>query len=204
VENPDILNAGPANPNARKIRDYRLLLGALAVLFYVIHGGRYAVLGQMYNMIWACHLGCLLVGIGLLIRRPRVYATGFLWLTLGLPLWITDMATGGTFPTSSLTHAGGFAIAILGLRYLKMPRFSWAVAIAALILLAVFSRLTTPVQENVNLSQAVWAGWEAYFPSHFWYVCAINAGAAIEFYMVEYLARRWTAGKIQGNAPDPR
>jgi hypothetical protein len=171
---------------------YRITAACLAIVFYFIHAGVLIYSKQAYHILWSCHLGCLLVGVGLLARLPWLSSVGFLWLALGVPLWILNVFTSNEFMlTSTLSHLGGLAIAIYSYKYFKMSRFAWAAATAGLILLGLFSRLVTPEHANVNLSFAVWKGWEETFPSYFWYVILLLVVAVTVFLILELLVRRW-------------
>jgi hypothetical protein len=175
-----------------KKTNYRITTAWLAVFFYLIHAGVLVYGKQPYHVIWSCHLGCLFVGIGLLAPQSWLLSVGFLWLALGVPLWILNVLTSREFMlTSTFSHMGGLVIAIYGFRCLKMPRFSWAAATAGLILLGLFSRLVTPEHANVNLAFAVWKGWEETFPSYFWYVVMLLAVAVTSFLVLEFIVRRW-------------
>ena len=107
--------------------------GTLAIAFFLIHAAALVRAGEPYHIIWSCHLGCLIVGIGLLVRLPWLYAIGFFWLTMGVPIWLLNVLTSHEFMlTSTLSHIGGILIAVYGLRFLKIPQFAWAAAAAGL------------------------------------------------------------------------
>jgi len=173
-------------------KKFRIAAGTLAVLFFLIHAGALVYAGEPYHIIWSCHLGCLIVGIGLLVRQPWLYAIGFFWLTMGVPLWLLNILTSREFMlTSILSHVGGMIIAVYGLRFITIPRFAWAAATAGLVVLGILSRLVTPPGANVNLAFAVWSGWEDQFHSYFWYVFMLLSIAAISFGLLEFFMRRW-------------
>ena len=79
----------------------RITAGALAFAFFLIHAAALAHAGEHYHIIWSCHLGCLIVGIGLLVRLPWLYAIGFFWLTMGVPLWLLNVLTSHEFMLTS-------------------------------------------------------------------------------------------------------
>ena len=171
---------------------YRITAACLAIAFYLIHAGVLIYSQQAHHIIWSCHLGCLLVGVGLLTAQSWLSSIGFLWLALGVPLWILNVLTSHEFMlTSTFSHLGGLAIAIYGFKFLKMPRFTWAAATAGLVLLGLFSRLVTPDYANVNLAFAVWKGWEETFPSYFWYAVLLITVAIFSFLILELVVRRW-------------
>ena len=171
-------------------KKFRIGAGTLAVLFFLIHAGALVYAGEPYHIIWSCHLGCLIVGMGLLVRLPWLYAIGFFWLTMGVPLWLLNVLTGHEFMlTSILSHGGGVIVAVYGLRFMEIPRFAWAAATAGLAVLGLLTRWVTPPDANVNLAFAVWSGWEDRFPSHFWYVVMLLSIAAVSFWFIELIIR---------------
>jgi hypothetical protein len=168
----------------------------MAIAFFLIHAGALVQAGEYYHIIWSCHLGCLMVGIGLLNRLPWLFAIGFFWLTMGVPLWLLNVLSSHKFMlTSTLSHIGGIIIAVYGLRFLIIPRFAWLAATAGLVALGVLSRLVTPHDANVNLAFTVWSGWEDTFPSYFWYVVMLLFIAAVNFGLLEFFIRKWMRKK---------
>lgn len=98
-------------------------LGIAALGCYAVHGSFHLINGRPEDLLWACHLGAALVGIGLLVPSPIVTVLGTLFLSLGTPLWLMDLAAGGVFhPTSCFTHFGGLAIGLYGTRLIKHGR----------------------------------------------------------------------------------
>lgn len=166
-------------------------LGAVSVCFYLVHAGQYVIRRQAENALWVCHVGALLVGVGLLARRSDVTAVGTLWLLVGLPFWIYDLSSGGTFvPTSVLTHVGGLIVGLVGAKRLGVPTGLWWKSVAAMLPLLPLSRWLTPPEANVNLAHRVYPGFESIFPSHALYAVAILslfAGAGFAF---QLLSRR--------------
>lgn len=142
-------------------------LGVLALLLYAIHATIHVQRGQPYNVLWACHVAALLVGIGLLSRNATLNAIGLLWSCFGTSLWLLDVATGGEFIlTSTLTHLGAFGLGLYGIRVLGTPRHLALKTVAAFVALWVLCRLITPPAANVNLAFRVADGWAVYFPSY--------------------------------------
>jgi hypothetical protein len=82
--------------------------GALACGFYAVHAAYHTAHGRPEEALWVCHLGALLVGVGLLRPWPAVAAIGSLWLCVGDVLWVISLVGGtGFLPTSLGTHVGG-------------------------------------------------------------------------------------------------
>jgi hypothetical protein len=168
------------------------LLGVLALVCYAIHGGAHLLKNQPEDLLWACHIGAALVGVGLLAGSARLNGIGVLFLILGTPLWIMDLLAGGEFlPTSCFTHLGGLAIGLVGVRRLGMPRSAWWQASAALVALIFLCRLITPREANVNVAFDIQRGWEKYFPSHAVYLVTMIGQATVYFFIVGYVLRRW-------------
>lgn len=168
----------------------RLVLGNAAIVFYGAHAATWLQRGVPANLLWVCHLGCLLVGIAVLAGRPAPNAVGVLWLALGNILWCINLAGGGEFIcTSQLTHLGGLLIGLWYARRAGFPRGSWLAALAGIAALHVLSGFVTPAPENINLAFRVFAGWEKIFPDFQVYRLFLLAAATALFYSLEMLLR---------------
>lgn len=144
------------------------VLGVTALAFYAIHAFVYYTLiaKTPQGALWACHVGCAIVGVGCFLRRALPVAIGTLWLVYGGTVWCIDLATGANLiPTSLFTHVGGLAVAALALRELRWVRGASLAATVALFLLLGVTRLVTPASANINLVFAVTPGWERAFPT---------------------------------------
>src|ERR1039457_4659289 len=138
--------------------------GILAVLFYLLYVIHYVAIGRAYNIVWTCHIGCLLVGVGLLLRKAVLNSIGLIWVTLGIPLWILNLISGSqSLVYSFLTHWGGFLLGLLGVYLLGIRKGSWWKTILAIALFAPLTHFLTPPAENINLMHSIWAGWENVF-----------------------------------------
>ena len=167
-------------------------LGALALGCSALHTGNHLAHGDHWsNALWACNVATVLVGVGLLARAPAANAIGLLWVSVGLPLWLIDLAGGSPFlATSSLIHLPPILAGAWGARRMGVPRGSAWRAFAALAALQILCRLITPPVENVNMVFAMEPTWQKLFPSYFWnYLagCALHAGA---FLALEPLYRK--------------
>jgi hypothetical protein len=164
--------------------------GLAALIFYVLHAVHETFAGQPESALWACHVATALVGLGLLLRKPTINAIGFLWLVLGVPLWLAEGPALLRFePTSAAAHLAGLAIGLWGVRRLGLPRPVWWRAALALSTLHVLCRYVTPVEANVNVAFRVWTGWETSFRSHTTYVVSLAAASLVYFGLVEALLR---------------
>lgn len=166
--------------------------GALAFVFYAAHVALHWRLGHPERFLWACHLSNVAIGLGFLTRSAWLNGVGFLWLTIGIPLWLVYLSRGGIlFVTSPLTHLGGLAIAVYGLRRLGVPKHLWLATLAASFTLHQICRQTTPPEESVNLAWDIWAGGgEAVFSSYLAYVTTLVVLSAMVFFLAEQGARK--------------
>ncbi len=169
----------------------QLLLGAAALAFYAVHAGTWLRRGVPGALLWACHLGCLLVGIAALARRPALNGVGVLWLVLGNLLWAVDLATGGEFiATSPLTHVGGLAVGILYARRAGFPKGCWLAALAGIAGLHWVSGLVTPPAENINVAFRVHPSLQGIVPGFLAFRVLMLAGSAALFYAAERALRK--------------
>ena len=58
-------------------------LGLLAILFFLQYAIYSYSKGILSNALWVCHIGCLLVGLGLLSGISKINAVGFFLLVVG-------------------------------------------------------------------------------------------------------------------------
>lgn len=173
-------------------------LGSLAILFYLIHAAYWLRQGIPANILWACHIATLLVGVGLLVRQPRLTAVGLSWLILGTPLWLLDLLSHPLYPTSLFTHVGGLVIGVWGVWRYGFPRHTWLWALVGLAILQQICRWITPPAENVNLAFAVFEGWEEMFPHYGRYLLLLASLAAAAFYALEQVAQKYVAISPKG------
>ena len=171
---------------------HRLFPGLAAILFYAAHLGHWVRVRKLENALWACHIGCLIVGVGWLAAWPLANAIGLLWLLPGIALWVVYLATGGLFTwTSLLIHAGGNLLGIWGAVLFGFPANAWWKAGVGYVLLILVSSRVSRVSENVNFSRQVWTGWETRFPSYRRYVVGLVLGAFALFLALERLLRQF-------------
>jgi hypothetical protein len=119
---------------------------------------------------------------------------GTLWLGMGTPLWISDLAGGAEFmPTSLFTHVAALLIGLYGVARLGIPTGTWWRAAFALAGLMLATRLVTPAAGNVNVAFAIHPSADRYFSSHVVYVATMLGLAAGYFLLFEWALRRWLA-----------
>lgn len=125
--------------------------GLLACGFFVAHAVTHVARGTPEHAIWACHVSSLLIGIGLLSGRAQLNASGLLVLVVGVPVWLVNLMCGGQLiATSLLTHLGGLAAGVIGVRRLGWPRPVWFQALLVVVALIAASIWWTPPVANVN------------------------------------------------------
>ena len=120
--------------------------------------------------------------VGILARSPRWTAAAALWLPLGTVLWIFDACRTGDFLlTSALTHLGGLLVALVWFGRTGFPAGSFVYATGLGVFVQTVSRYVSPHEANVNVSQFIYPGSEAYFPSYRLYWCFIWLSATAIF-----------------------
>ncbi len=145
------------------------------------------------EMLWACYVASAILAAGILLRRPRLAAIGWLFeVALGLPSYLLDVAaTGTTTPTSFLAHLAPASAGFLELRSSGLPR---GIVLPAWLLYPVMiavSRWATDPALNVNLAHAPWAPSAWAFP-RLWMYWSFNAATALALLLgVDFLLRRW-------------
>jgi hypothetical protein len=175
--------------------------GGAALACYAVHATERLLSGWPEDLLWACHVGTVLIGVGLIGFDRRAGAPllmiGLCWLAFGTPLWLLDVCSGGELvKTSMFTHVGGPLIGLYGARHVPVPRGVWWRSSLALLALQGVCRLVTPPATNVNLSFAVATGWEATFPSFPVYAVMLTALGAVSFWLCEALLRRFVCPAV--------
>ncbi len=168
------------------------VLGGLAAVALLVHGGNHVRRGSPYDVLWLCNVAPLLLAAGCLLARPALAAIAALWLAFGTPLWVLDVATGsGVILTSFLPHVLCPVVAALAVREMGLPRRAWLKATGAMLALYALTRALTPPAQNVNLAHRVWSGWEATFPRYDQYFALVVGAAALTFFAAERALAAW-------------
>ena len=167
------------------------ILGTIAILFYIQYAFHSYSRETLFNALWICHIGCLLVGLGLLSGISQINAVGFFLLVVGNIGWALYLLAGGELILPSiLTHIGGFLIGCFGIYKLGIPGFTFLNAILCFVILQILARFTTPFPENVNLAFSIQKGWEKYFSSHLTYLVFLYTLLTLSFYFLEFSLRK--------------
>ena len=166
-------------------------LGLLAILFFLQYAIYSYSKGILSNALWVCHIGCLLVGLGLLSGISKINAVGFFLLVVGNVGWALYLLAGGELILPSiLTHIGGILIGVYAVYKLGIPKYTFLYASLAFAFLQILAHLTTGISENVNLAFRIQEGWERYFPSHLAYLVFLYVLLTVSFYGLEFTMRK--------------
>ena len=165
--------------------------GFAAAGFYVTHAISLVRVGDAPHALWSCHLACLVLAAGILLRRPTLAGIALMWLLVGLPTWVMATFTeeGWFNPTSTLTHVFGLVLAAVAVRTSGMPVGTWRHAMAGLAALWILTRLVVPPGSNVNITRDYWFGWEAAYLSFPAYLAILGALVAGLYFGIEKLVR---------------
>jgi hypothetical protein len=171
------------------------LLGILPLAFFLAQAVHYWQINQPGHMLWMCNIGNLLLALGLFLEQAILIRVAVMWMVPGLLVWFAfvvptwGMLLTGKFSytellgvvSSTLAHVGGFAVAMVVLRKIRMDASAWAYAFLWYFIVQLLSRLVTPATLNVNLSHNIQAGWEQTFSSFwkFWLVLTVLIGVSL-------------------------
>lgn len=170
---------GGANEDSR----YRAL-GLLPLLFFAAQAVHYWRINELGHLLWMCNIGNLLLAIGLFFNRPMVIRVAAIWTIPGLAIWLVFVVpTWGVLLTSVLAHVGGLVVSLMALRRVGVDRNTWLYALSWYFFVQLTSRLITPVDLNVNVSQRIFSGWDRSFNAYwkFWLVMSLLVAAVLWF-----------------------
>ncbi len=94
----------------------------------------------------------------------------------------------------SCGDVGGLIVGLVALRKVRVDRTAWLYCLGWFLILQLLSRVTTPVEMNVNVSHAVYQGWQQIFTAYwkFWLVATLLV--AIGFWFLGLvLSKLWPA-----------
>ncbi len=158
------------------------LLGLLPLLFFIGQAAHYWRAGGLANLLWMCNIGNLLLAVGLFAGNRAAIRVAAIWMIPGLPLWFSYVvAPGWVFFASMLNHVGGFVVALVALRRVRVDRNTWLYAFAWYLIMETFSSLLTAPDLNVNVAHRIQPGWEQAFSSYwkFWLVMSAVVAAGL-------------------------
>lgn len=134
--------------------------------------------GRLEESLWVCHVANLLLGVGLLLKRPLVVQMASLLVVGGLPFWVYDVFyTGGTTAASVISHLLGTGIALLSMKRLGADEKSYRGALLTYLLMQGLSRVFLRPTLNVNLAHQVYPGFDQFVSSYpvYWFLATLLA-----------------------------
>jgi hypothetical protein len=141
--------------------------------------------GRAADTLWMCHVSNVLLGIGMMFALPALVRVAAAWIVLGFLLWPLDIWTaGGVTAISIVSHAGGLAVALYAVRSVGTSRKSWLPALLLMLFIQQLCRWFTPPELNVNLSQRIYTGFDAWFATYPVYWSAMTALAALGLWAI--------------------
>jgi len=184
--------------------DHRLslrfrLLGFLPLIFFIAQTIHYWRINELGHMLWMCNIGNLLLAIGLFLNQTSMIRIAVLWTVPGLIVWFLFVVLAwGVFLSSTLAHVGGIVVGMIALQKVRMDRRTWLYALGWYVLVQLLSRLITPVDLNVNVSQRVYGSWQQTFTSYwkFWLVMVLITAAGL-WLLTMALYKLWPASEEQ-------
>ena len=168
------------------------LAGLIPLAFFMLRVADYVKWDKPANIWWNCHVANLTLGMGMLLGNRLLIRVAAIWLLLGVPPWFIDMVfTGIIWPLAVLTHVGGAAVGLVALKWVRMERGVWWVALLWFVVLQQLSRYFTPLEFNVNVAHHGYGPLQHWFGNYWQYWLANTAGAALLLWLLE-----WSLAKL--------
>jgi hypothetical protein len=158
------------------------LLGFLPLAFFLAQAIHYWRINELGHMLWMCNIGNLVLAIGLFLNQAILIRIAVLWMIPGLVVWLLYVVLAwGVFLSSTLAHVGGIIVGMLALQKVRVDRAAWLYALLWYLAVQLLSRLITPVEMNVNVSQRIYDGWQQTFTAYwkFWLVLTLGTAAVL-------------------------
>ncbi|HEU5072577.1 MAG TPA: hypothetical protein VFU02_00355 [Polyangiaceae bacterium] len=184
----------------------RPLWAVVVLAAFALHAAHKLEHGLLAEMLWACHVASLSIGLGILLRRIWLVAVGTLFhVAVGIPAYVLDVIVLGTTTfTSVLIHT---LPPLAGLVVLRRdgpwPRWTPLAAASLYLALIPLSRWLTEPALNVNLAFRPWPPLAGLAMSP-WLTWLGNAvGMAVVLPLFDGWLRRWSARyRVEGAAFD--
>ena len=172
-------------------------LGLLPLLFFIAQGIHYWRTNELGHMLWMCNIGNLLLALGLFLNRPAIIRVAAIWTIPGLVMWLLFVVRQwGVVPASVLAHVGGLIVGLVALRRVGVDRFAWVYALGWYFVVQLVSRLTTPVDFNVNVSQKIFSNWDLTFNAYWKFWLVLSALVALVLWILTMLLNKlWPAAE---------
>lgn len=184
--------------------DFRFrLLGALPLLFFLGQLVFYWRDGSLGNMLWMCNIGNLIMALALFAGSKQMIRATALWTIPGLVIWVVFVIVPYGFVISSFfAHVGGFVVAMIVLRTVRVDRRAWLFAFGWYLLMQLVSRLATAADLNVNVAYRIQPGWDSAFSSYWKFWLAMTLAVAGGLWLIGAGLRLLWPAELP-NAPSP-
>jgi len=164
-------------------RETRLrLLGLLPLVFVALQLHHHWSRGRPADILWACNVCDATLALGLLANAPVLVRPAALWLLLGIPLWVLDMAlTGDCNVPTFLSHIGGLTVGLAAVWKLRAAARAWRDALAGYLFLQLVCRFATPPELNVNVAHRQYDNVPTPFAAYwqYWLVTTLAVAACL-------------------------
>lgn len=172
------------------------LLGFLPLAFFLAQAVHYWRINELGHMLWMCNIGNLVLAIGLFLNQAILIRIAVLWMIPGLVVWLLYVVLAwGVFLSSTLAHVGGIIVGMLALQKVRVDRAAWLYALLWYLAVQLLSRLITPVEMNVNVSQRIYDGWQQTFTAYWKFWLILTLGTAVVLWILgSILHKLWPAG----------
>jgi hypothetical protein len=190
--------------SANQLGSARLrLLGLFPLAFFLAQAVHYWRINELGHMLWMCNIGNLVLAIGLFLNQAILIRIAVLWMVPGLVVWLLYVVLAwGVFLSSTLAHVGGIIVGLLALQKVRVDRAAWLYALLWYLAVQLLSRLITPVEMNVNVSQRIYDGWQHAFTAYWKFWLVLNLGtAALLWILGSMLYKLWPADPSERNRP---
>ncbi len=179
------------NANIFNVRKHRWW--GLAPLFVLIWHGVYTVyyLHADY-LLFICYTANLALGTGIILRSGLLIGTGFGWIVIAFPLWLYDAILHSEWELSCTAfHICGLIVGAMAVRRYRLPKHTWAFALAVAVVLQFLSRVLTDESLNVNAAFRVYEGWEGLFSNYIVYFFVMLSGFGAFFVLLTLVNNKY-------------
>jgi hypothetical protein len=185
VEDQAEARSKPARPNTEPLGARFRLLGVLPLIFFLAQLIHYWRGGGMANMLWMCNIGNLALAIGLFAGHRELIRVSAIWMIPGMGIWfLYVLLPYGFLFTSTLAHVGGFVVALIALRRVRVDRRVWVYAFVWYLIMQLISRIVTSPDANVNLAHRIQTGWDTTFSGYWEFWPALTLVVAVGLWML--------------------
>ena len=166
---------------------YRLL-GFLPLILFWARYIELASRGETAHILWICHTSSLVIALGFFLCQIELIRVSVLWLIIGAPLWPMEIMRTGIMELTSIgTHYVGLLVGLPMIIRQGMGKYSWGCALMWFLILQQVTRFYTPAELNINLSHAVYPGWEKIFSSYWQYWIFLTGCSAVSLWIISKL-----------------